>query len=235
MISCFAITVIATLAICAGSVHAEDIAPISSAQCETMRARNVIHVGAPVGCERLTLVTFAYTDFAGRTHNDGQLVVLDVLAEDVLAIFRALYAQRFAMASAQPIEAFGGDDDASMAANNTSAFNHRAVAGRASISVHAYGAAIDLNPVQNPYVVRGAKPEIAPQAGAAFVQRNPPRPGMAESVIGIFARRGFTDWGGRWRSETDYQHFAVPRALAARLASASREEAKRIWATRSSR
>ena len=227
-----AVLVAGAICLLAPSAHADGIAPVSSAQCETMRARNVIHAGVPVGCDRLSLVTFTYTDFGGRTHDDGQIVVLDVLANNVLAIFRTLHAQRFPIASARPMEAFGGDDDASMAENNTSAFNHRAVAGSASISVHAFGATIDLNPVQNPYVVRGPKSEIAPPAGAAFLQRNPQKPGMAEGVIGIFARHGFADWGGRWRSETDYQHFAVPRALAARLASATREEAKRIWVGR---
>ena len=124
------------------------------------------------------------------------------------------------------MDAFEGDDDASMAANNTSAYNDRAVAGTSSVSVHAYGCAIDLNPVQNPYVTHG---EIAPPSGAAYLNRRPVRPGMAEAVIGVFARHGFATWGGRWRSATDYQHFQLDRALAVRLAAASPEEARRLF------
>ena len=180
-------------------------------------------------------MSFAFTDFDGHTHDEGALVVLDVLADDVLAIFRTLHALRFPIAGARPIEAFDGDDDRSMAANNTSAFNDRAVAGRETISVHAYGAAIDLNPVQNPFVARVAgKIDIAPPAGATFLSRTPAQPGMAERVVAVFAQHGFTVWGGRWRGEIDYQHFALDRALAARLASVSATEAKQIWEGRGS-
>ena len=220
-----------------GIAHADGVAPISSTQCNAMRAKNVIHAGAPVDCARLAVVSFSYSDFDGRAHDDGRLVVLDVLAADVLAIFQKLNAMRFAMTGARPIEAFDGDDDRSMAANNTSAFNDRAVAGRSAISVHAYGAAIDLNPVQNPFVSRIAgKTDVAPPAGAAFLSRTPLQPGMAERVVAVFAQHGFTVWGGRWRGETDYQHFALDRALAARLASETpATEAKRMWAGRSGR
>lgn len=200
--------------------------PVSSALCQNMRAHRVMSATPAAPCARLALVRFAYVDFSGRTHDDGQVVVLDAVADAVFSIFWDLRERRFPIAGARLMDAFEGDDDASMAANNTSAYNDRAVAGRSAVSVHAYGCAIDLNPVQNPYVTRG---EIAPPAGAAFLKRKPAQPGMAEAVVGIFARHGFSVWGGRWRSETDYQHFQVDRALAARLVAASPEEARRLF------
>lgn len=202
------------------------VSPVTDALCQNMRAHRVMSASPAVPCGRLALVRFSYVDFGGREHADGQVVVLDAVADEVLAIFGELHVRRFPLASARLMDVFDGDDDASMAANNTSAYNDRAVAGTSSVSVHAYGCAIDLNPVKNPYVT---KREIAPPAGAAFVKRSPAQPGMAEAVIGIFARHGFSTWGGRWRNETDYQHFQVDRTLAARLVAASPAEAKRIF------
>lgn len=213
------------LTVCIPGAEAQ-VSPVSDALCQNMRAHRVMGANPAVPCARLALVRFAYVDFAGRAHDDGQLVVLDAVADAVLAIFRDLHARRFPIASARLMDAFGGDDDASMAANNTSAYNDRAVAGTSSVSVHAYGCAIDLNPVQNPYVTKG---EIAPRAGAAFVGRRPVQPGMAEDVVGIFARHGFSVWGGRWRRETDFQHFQIERSVAKRLVAASPDEAKRLF------
>ena len=213
------------LTVCVAGASAQ-VSPVSEALCQSMRAHRVMNANPAVPCARLALVRFTYVDFGGHTHDDGQVVVLDAVADEVFAIFRELQSRRFPIASARLMDAFSGDDDASMAANNTSAYNDRAVAGTSSVSVHAYGCAIDLNPVQNPYVTKN---EIAPPAGAAFVKRRPARPGMAEAVVGIFARHGFPVWGGGWRRETDYQHFQVDRALAARLVATSPEEAKRLF------
>ena len=202
-----------------------EVSQVPDALCRNMRAHGVMSAKV-VSCMRLALVRFPYVDFAGRTHDDGRVVVLDAVAGEVFEIFRELHARRFPIASARLMDDFGGDDDASMAANNTSAYNDRAVAGSSSVSVHAYGCAIDLNPVQNPYVTKN---EIAPPAGAAFVKRRPVQPGMAEAVVGVFARHGFPVWGGRWARETDYQHFQVDRTLAARLVAASPDEARRLF------
>jgi D-alanyl-D-alanine carboxypeptidase len=113
------------------------------------------------------------------------------------------------------METYDGDDDASMADNNTSAFNDRTIKGSASQSLHAYGLAIDLNPLQNPFVARGGKTaQVEPTAGGEYLDRSNPRNGMAESVIEIFADHGFLIWGGGWRNPIDYQHFQVDRRLA---------------------
>ena len=108
------------------------------------------------------------------------------------------------------IDKFAGSDDASMDADNTSGFNCRlaVTSGPAQWSVHAFGKAIDVNPVENPYLEGG---RVLPHAGAAFVNRNDVRPGMA--VLGsplnvAFAAAGW-QWGGGWTGSPDYQHFSA--------------------------
>jgi hypothetical protein len=209
--------------------RADSIGPVSPALCADMKAHHVIGAGAPVGCERLAFVRFAYIGFDGREHGDGELVVLDAVADQVLAIFAGLKARRFPLEQARLMNAYDGDDDASMEANNTSAFNDRRVVGTNSISMHAYGVAIDINPVQNPAYDRvdGVR-KLVPKAGADYADRKRLRPGMAESVRDVFAAHGFTVWGGRFR-DADYQHFTIDRALAARLVRLPPVEARAMF------
>jgi hypothetical protein len=217
------------LALCVAPsfARADSISAISPALCSDMKTHRVMHASAPVGCERLALVRFTYVGFDGREHDNGELVVLDALADQVAAIFAELRARGFSLQQARLMNAYDGDDDASMEANNTSAFNDRNVVGTQSLSMHAYGAAIDINPVQNPAYdrVNGMR-VLVPKAGAAYAQRTPLRPGMAESVTQIFAAHGFTEWGGRFR-DPDYQHFQIPRPLAQKLV---RLPAAEAWA-----
>jgi hypothetical protein len=196
----------------------DSVVPISDALCRDMRATKVLNPGSPVGCDRLRLVRFSYLGFDGVTHDDGELVVLDAVADHVLAIFVALRSRGFPLASAHLMNRYSGNDDASMARNNTSAFNVRRVEGTNTISLHSYGVAIDLNPIQNPYVERGARGvEVSPPAGSGYVSRQNRRPGMAEAVIDLFAHHGFAQWGGYWPRGIDYQHFQVGRGLASQL------------------
>jgi hypothetical protein len=109
----------------------------------------------------------------------------------------------------RPVSAFGGSDDRSMAADNTSAFNCRyAVAtGPKRWSVHAYGEAIDVNTVENPYLLGG---RVLPPAGRPFLDRSRLRPGMAVAagvLVRAFASVGWL-WGGRWAGSPDWQHFS---------------------------
>lgn len=204
---------------------ADSIAPVDAARCALMRAHHVLSATAPVGCERLSVVTFSYVDFDGRPHDDGNIVVLDAVAPRVLTIFQALKARGFPIAKAQPVEAYKGADDASMADNNTSGFNDRPIAGTTRPSLHAYGAAIDLDPVQNPFLtLNGSSVTVAPPAGAAYLNRRLhrpeklDRPGLAEEVVAVFAENGFSHWGGDWDDPIDYQHFDIGRPLAEQLA-----------------
>jgi hypothetical protein len=214
------------------AVHAEDaqggkIVPISSVLCDDMKSRNVMRPVSPLSCERLRLVTFPYLGFDDRIHNDGEIVVMDAAAEHVLQIFAKLRDMRFPIAKVRLMNHYNGNDSASTADNNTASFNARKSTGGNSLSMHAYGLAIDLNPVQNPYATQsGSGLRYMPHPGAAYANRSNIRPGMAESAIDVFANQGFLVWGGYWRNPIDYQHFQVSRSMAERLTALSPAQAQ---------
>jgi hypothetical protein len=163
--------------------------------------------GCPVGPAELRTVRLSYWGFDGRMHL-GSLVVNRQVTRDVVRVFRRLYAARFAIRRMVPVSRYRGSDDASMAADNTSAFNCRFVSGTSRWSMHAYGLAVDVNPVENPYVSGG---RVRPPAGRRYVDRVRSRGGMA--VVGgvlveAFAAVGW-GWGGRWAGSPDYQHFST--------------------------
>ncbi len=212
------------------SPDGDAVLPISPALCNHMKLHHVLNPGAPVGCDRLRLLKFGYIGFDGQTHSDGEMVVLDAVADHVLQVFGALRARLFPIASVKLMDHYEGDDDASTAQNNTSAFNVRPIAGGSALSLHAYGVAIDLNPEQNPYITRsGRTVRIDPLSGADYVSRKNLRPGMAEPVVDLFARHGFVEWGGYWRNPIDYQHFQVGRKLAYQLARLPAMEAHALF------
>ena len=165
--------------------------------------------GCPVGPARLRSLRVRYFGFDNRAHV-GVLIVNASVTRAVVMVFRELYAARFPIRRMEPVEAFRGSDDRSMAADNTSAFNCRyAVApGAKHWSVHAYGEAIDVNTVENPYVEGGL---VRPAAGRRFLDRENVRPGMAVPngvLVKVFLSVGWK-WGGRWTSSPDYQHFSA--------------------------
>ena len=163
--------------------------------------------GCPVRVADLRLVTVTHLRFDGSTAR-GELVVHRDAAAAVVQVFRSLLAARFPLASVRTVEAYGSDDARSMAANNTSAYNCRRTTGGTRWSEHAYGRALDLNPVQNPYV-RGTT--VLPAAGRPYVDRVRPRPGMVLAggpVVRAFASVGWK-WGGSFTSLKDYQHFSA--------------------------
>jgi D-alanyl-D-alanine carboxypeptidase len=163
--------------------------------------------GCPVGPAQLRRLEVSHWDFAGR-RRVGSIVVRATAARDVVSVFRKLYAARFPIRRLRPVEAYKGSDDASMAADNTSGFNCRFVSGTRRWSQHAYGLAIDLNTVENPYVHGGL---VEPPAGRRYLDRSRRRPGMIVSgdvVVRAFASIGWR-WGGYWTSAKDYQHFSA--------------------------
>jgi hypothetical protein len=165
--------------------------------------------GCPVGPAQLRRVYVSYVGFDGRAHR-GELVVNRAVVRDVESVFRRLYAARFPIHRMRPVSAYAGSDDRSMAADNTSAFNCRyAVApGPKQWSVHAYGEAIDVNTVENPYLEGG---RVLPAAGRAYLDRSHYRPGMAVAggvLVRAFASVGWL-WGGRWTASPDWQHFSL--------------------------
>lgn len=205
--------------------------------CSRLQAASVIDARAPVGCDRLAIVRFPYIDFDGVRHDDGELMVLAAIAPEVGQLFRQLYQRGFPLARARLIEHYRGDDAASMRDNNTSAFNNRQITGGGPPSLHAYGLAIDINPLQNPFVQPDGqgRARISPPDARAYLNRlperpgKPLRPGMAEAVAGLFAYYGFTIWGGSWHDPIDYQHFQFGRGMAERLAAEATSDARRIY------
>jgi hypothetical protein len=161
----------------------------------------------PVGPTQLRLLRLSYWGFDGKARV-GSLVVRDRVAGDVVSVFRRLYVARFPIRRLRKVDAYRGSDDASMAADNTSAFNCRFVSGSRRWSQHAYGEAIDVNPVENPYV-QGSR--VSPPAGRKYLDRSKVRRGMAVSgglLVRAFAAVGW-QWGGRWGATPDYQHFST--------------------------
>jgi D-alanyl-D-alanine carboxypeptidase-like protein len=162
--------------------------------------------GCPVPLRDLRLVTITHWGFDGQPRR-GELVVHATSAERIRQVFAELFAARFPIEQVRLVDEFGGDDDRSMAANNTSAFNCRRAFGSTSWSQHASGRAIDVNPLQNPYVTGGG---VHPPGGREFVRRDRSVPGLITArgpVVGAFARIGW-GWGGAW-SNPDYQHFSA--------------------------
>jgi hypothetical protein len=167
--------------------------------------RGSYRAGCPVGPAELRTIRLVHWGFDARAHT-GTLVVHRRVANDVVAIFRQLYAARFPIKRMVPVAVFGGSDDRSMAADNTSAFNCRFVGGTRRWSMHAYGLAIDVNPVENPYVSGN---RVSPAAGRAYRDRRA-GPGVIradDAAVRTFAARGWK-WGGAW-STPDYQHFST--------------------------
>jgi poly-gamma-glutamate synthesis protein (capsule biosynthesis protein) len=135
----------------------------------------------------------------------GELVVAAAIAGATVALFARLHALGFPIRQARLVDDFGASDDASMAADNTSAFNFRVVAGSSTLSQHAFGRAIDLNPVENPWIVGD---RLVPPAGAAYRDRAVVRPGMIVRpgpITALFDELGW-EWGGDWHHALDLHH-----------------------------
>ena len=161
----------------------------------------------PVGPAQLRRVHVLHWGFDGRVRR-GALDVHASVAGQIVRVFRRLYAARFLIRRMRPVDAYGANDNRSMAADNTSAFNCRFVPGTRRWSMHSYGQAIDVNPVENPYV---SSLGVQPPAGRAYLNRSRVRPGMAVAggaLVRAFAAAGWA-WGGRWSGSPDYQHFST--------------------------
>ena len=163
--------------------------------------------GCPVPLDDLVLMEIDHWDFQGQ-ETLGLLVVAEKHAKDLDGVFEAMWEARFPIKKMRPAVEYGGSDDASMADDNTSAFNCRAVTGGSSYSEHSYGHAIDINPIENPYV-KGSL--VLPPEGEAYLIRDGNVPGLiveGDVVTTAFDAIGW-GWGGRWGSLKDYQHFSA--------------------------
>jgi poly-gamma-glutamate synthesis protein (capsule biosynthesis protein) len=158
--------------------------------------------------EALAYVELDHITFDGTGR--GELVVANDVAPHALALFRRLWDLGFPIRQLRLVDDYAASDDASMAADNSSAFNFRVIAGTQVLSQHALGRAIDINPVENPW----RKPErIVPEAGKAFADRHDVRPGMfvrPGPVVVLFDELGW-EWGGDWRHASDDHHIVWSR------------------------
>ena len=205
------VAAVAVLASGAASASPErfigSVAPLPAALRETMTGVSW-RPGCPVSLDDLRLVRASHWGFDGRVHA-GRIVVHRDVARDALTVLRRLYAARFPIRRMLPVDAYGASDFRSIEADNTSAFNCRPVEGTSRWSEHAYGRAIDLNPIENPYVY--ANGTTSHRASRPYLRRSPYRAGMAVEggvVVSAFDAVGW-GWGGRWPGIKDYQHFSA--------------------------
>lgn len=160
---------------------------------------------ARIDISDLRYLTLPYYDFEGQVQQ-GEMVCNVKIAKDLIAVFRELFEKQYQFCSIRLIDDFGGSDEASMLANNTSCFNYRTKSGSSALSSHALGLAVDVNPMQNPFVKRG---KVYPETATDFVNRNldfAHKIDTQDACYKSFKAHGFR-WGGLWRSAKDYQHF----------------------------
>jgi D-alanyl-D-alanine carboxypeptidase len=195
---------LALLALLAVPPFTHGVAPVTRAQLP-----HSWHPGCPVRPSSLRRLSLSYWGFDGKGHV-GTLVVNRSTVGPLTVVFRRLYRARFPIRRMRPIDVYGGSDERSLAADNTAAFNCRYAVGPGPKrwSVHAYGLAIDVDPVENPYLESG---RVHPRAGRVYLDRSNVRPGMAVRrglLVSAFAAVGW-QWGGRWTATPDYQHFSA--------------------------
>lgn len=208
-----AVTVIVVAALFAGPAAGASpafkatVSRLDAAQRERMTGVSW-QPGCPVALADLRLLTLTYHGFDGGPHT-GRLVVHRDAAAALVGVFRRLYAAGFPIRRMRPVDAYGGSDFRSIEADNTSAFNCRRVDGTARWSNHAYGRAIDVNPIENPYVTSGGT--TSHPASRSYLDRGRARPGMATrggALVRVFQAAGW-GWGGDWSGAHDYQHFSA--------------------------
>ncbi len=167
------------------------------------------HEGCPVPRSGLRLLRVLYYGYDEKTHI-GEMIVAKRVADEFLDIFYKLFRNKYQINKIQRIDAYDGDDDASIADDNTSCFNYRVVEGSTHLSKHSYGIAIDINPLPNPYVHKvNGHTEVSPPAGEKYADRSRDfkhKIDHEDLCYKLFHVRGYK-WGGDWISMKDYQHF----------------------------
>jgi hypothetical protein len=155
--------------------------------------------------DSLSLIDVFYYSFDGLKHQ-GQIIVNSALEDDLYEIFALIEKIRFPIGHVIPIVAYQWDDHSSMVDNNSSAFNFRIIEGTTKLSLHSFGRAVDINPVQNPViypngVIAPQSAKHSPSKAGTFSAKNP--------VVREFIQRGW-HWGGNFEQPKDYHHFEKP-------------------------
>jgi hypothetical protein len=163
----------------------------------------------PTETSHLTVLMIPLTDISGCNFM-GQLVTHTTMAAELVTIFESIRKTEYPIERMKPLSVYYGDDDMSMADNNSSCFNGRLVKGTERWSYHAFGQAVDLNPLTNPWMYAG---QVYPPAGRAFMDRSQVHPAILREdspVVRIFKAHGW-EWGGDWQEQgPDYHHFQKP-------------------------
>lgn len=163
-----------------------------------------------ISYEDLRYVHILHYNFDGQP-TEGELICNESIAQDLVEIFYELYRNEYHIEKVVLIDEYDGNDVASMEDNNTSCFNYRVVDGSTSLSKHALGLALDINPLYNPYITyqEDGSENVSPSNGSAYVDRGTNFPYKIDEndlCYKLFIEHGFT-WGGNWNSCKDYQHF----------------------------
>lgn len=158
----------------------------------------------------LRYVHILHYNFAGEA-TEGELICNERIAQDLVEIFYELYTNNYQLEKVLLIDEYNGDDNLSMADNNSSCFNYRVVEGTTNLSMHARGLAVDINPLYNPYITydKSGNQKVAPENGIEYVDRSayfPYKIDTNDLAFRLFKEHGFS-WGGDWNSVKDYQHF----------------------------
>ncbi len=158
----------------------------------------------------LRYVHILHYDFNGDPI-EGELICNEAIAQDMVEIFYELYRNEYRIEKVKLIDEYDGNDTTSMEDNNTSCFNYRVVENTSSLSKHALGLAIDINPLYNPYITynKDGTSNVSPVAAMDYADRNKDFPYKIDEddlCYKLFVEHGFT-WGGNWNSCKDYQHF----------------------------
>ena len=167
------------------------------------------HKGCPVSLADLRYVRVRYWDFDHRQRT-GELVVNRDAAGAIVRVFRQLYANGYRIRRMRLVDDYGASDFRSIEADNTSAFNCRFVDGTTRWSNHAFGRAIDVNPIENPYVTSSGT--TSHRASRKYVDRSSRRHRAmilaGDRTVRAFRAQGW-GWGGNFSGAKDYQHFSA--------------------------
>ncbi|MEA1954367.1 MAG: M15 family metallopeptidase [Campylobacterota bacterium] len=168
--------------------------------------------GCPVALNDLRYLRLQYKDFHGKAKM-GELIVHKNVATEVTEIFHSLYNIGYPIRKMNLVSNYKGSDWQSIEADNTSAFNCRNATGSKKWSKHSYGKAIDINPIENPYVNR--RGNTSHKESVRYIRRVHKNATSADKAVllkhdkatKIFEKYGWK-WGGDWRTVKDYQHFS---------------------------
>ena len=196
------------------SMYAEyqaDISKITPQIEARMTKGNSYEKGCPIGLSDLRYLHIRYKNFNGKEER-GELIVHKDVANDVVKIFKALYEADYPIYQMRLVSDFQGNDWRSIEADNTSGFNCRKATGSKHWSKHSYGKAIDINPIENPYISRSG--HISHKASLVYKKRVHKQNTSADKAVllpkdkavKIFKKYGW-QWGGEWYGVKDYQHF----------------------------